>query len=43
MWSISRAKIEGAKAMVIINPNNPLGSVYTEENLSDVVSLCNEY
>ncbi len=36
-------KIEGAKAMVIINPNNPLGSVYTEENLSDVVSLCNEY
>lgn len=36
-------KIEGAKAIVIINPNNPLGSVYTEKNLSDVVKLCDEY
>ncbi|GAB4484759.1 MAG: pyridoxal phosphate-dependent aminotransferase [Thermodesulfovibrionales bacterium] len=36
-------KIEGAKAMVIINPNNPLGSVYTEKNLSEVVELCAEY
>jgi alanine-synthesizing transaminase len=36
-------KIEGAKAMVIINPNNPLGSVYSEKNLSDVVKLCAEY
>jgi alanine-synthesizing transaminase len=36
-------KIEGAKAMVIINPNNPLGSVYSEKNLSEVVSLCDEY
>ena len=35
-------KIEGAKAMVIINPNNPLGSVYSEKNLSDVVDLCAE-
>ncbi len=33
-------KIDGAKAMVIINPNNPLGSVYTEKNLSAVVKLC---
>jgi alanine-synthesizing transaminase len=33
-------RIEGAKAMVIINPNNPLGSVYTEKNLSEVVKLC---
>jgi len=36
-------KIEGAKAMVIINPNNPLGSVYSEKNLADVVKLCAEY
>jgi alanine-synthesizing transaminase len=36
-------KIEGAKAMVIINPNNPLGSVYSERNLSEVVKLCDEY
>ena len=36
-------KIEGAKAMVIINPNNPLGSVYSEKNLSEVVELCAEY
>ena len=36
-------KIEGAKAMVIINPNNPLGSVYSEKNLSEVVALCAEY
>ncbi|HEX8948628.1 MAG TPA: aminotransferase class I/II-fold pyridoxal phosphate-dependent enzyme [Dissulfurispiraceae bacterium] len=36
-------KIEGAKAMVIINPNNPLGSVYTEDTLSEVVKLCAEY
>lgn len=36
-------KIEGAKAMVIINPNNPLGSVYTEKNLKEVVELCAEY
>ena len=36
-------KIEGAKAMVIINPNNPLGSVYTEDTLAEVVKLCAEY
>lgn len=36
-------KIEGAKAMVIINPNNPLGSVYSEANLSEVVNLCAAY
>lgn len=36
-------KVEGAKAMVIINPNNPLGSVYSEKNLSEVVKLCAEY
>ncbi len=36
-------KIEGAKAMVIINPNNPLGSMYSERNLSEVVKLCAEY
>lgn len=36
-------KIEGAKAVVIINPNNPLGSVYSEKNLSEVVKLCGEY
>ncbi len=36
-------KIEGAKAMVIINPNNPLGSMYSEKNLSEVVKLCAEY
>ena len=36
-------KIEGAKAMVIINPNNPLGSVYTEQNLSEVIKLCAEF
>jgi alanine-synthesizing transaminase len=36
-------KIEGAKAMVIINPNNPLGAVYSEKNLSEVVDLCAEY
>ena len=36
-------KIEGAKAMVIINPNNPLGSVYSEKNLAEVVNLCAEY
>ncbi len=36
-------KVEGAKAMVIINPNNPLGSVYSEKNLAEVVKLCAEY
>jgi alanine-synthesizing transaminase len=36
-------KIEGAKAMVIINPNNPLGSVYSEDNLAEVVKLCAAY
>jgi alanine-synthesizing transaminase len=36
-------KIEGAKAMVIINPNNPLGAVYSEKNLSEVVALCAEH
>lgn len=36
-------KIEGVKAIVIINPNNPLGSVYSEKNLSEVVKLCAEY
>jgi len=36
-------KIEGTKAMVIINPNNPLGSVYSEKNLSEVVELCAEH
>ncbi|VVB98649.1 Aromatic-amino-acid aminotransferase 2 [uncultured archaeon] len=36
-------KIPGAKAMVIINPNNPLGAVYTERNLSEVVKLCAEH
>ena len=36
-------KIEGAKAMVIINPNNPMGSVYSEKNLSEVVGLCAEH
>jgi alanine-synthesizing transaminase len=36
-------KIEGAKAMVIINPNNPLGSVYSEKNLSEVVKLCDQF
>jgi len=36
-------KIEGAKAMVIINPNNPLGSVYSEKNLAEVVKLCAEH
>lgn len=33
-------KIAGAKAMVIINPNNPLGSIYSESNLKKVVELC---
>ena len=36
-------KIEGAKAIVIINPNNPLGSVYSEKNLAEVVDLCAEH
>lgn len=36
-------KIEGAKAMVIINPNNPLGCVYTKKNLEEVVALCAEH
>ncbi|MEW6602179.1 MAG: aminotransferase class I/II-fold pyridoxal phosphate-dependent enzyme [Nitrospirota bacterium] len=36
-------KIEGAKAMVIINPNNPLGSVYSEKNLTEVVALCADH
>lgn len=36
-------KVEGAKAMVIINPNNPLGSVYSEKNLAEVIKLCAEY
>lgn len=36
-------KIESAKAMVIINPNNPLGCVYTKKNLEEVVALCAEH
>ncbi|MFN7088273.1 MAG: aminotransferase class I/II-fold pyridoxal phosphate-dependent enzyme [Candidatus Paceibacteria bacterium] len=36
-------KMPGAKVMVIINPNNPLGSVYREENLKGVVELCAKY
>jgi alanine-synthesizing transaminase len=36
-------KIEGAKAMIIINPNNPLGSVYSEKNLADVIGLCAKF
>lgn len=35
--------IKGAKMLVIINPNNPLGSLYSEKNLKEVVKLCAEY
>ncbi len=33
-------KIQGAKFAVIINPNNPLGSVYSEGNLRAAVEVC---
>lgn len=33
-------KIAGTKAMIIINPNNPVSSVYSENNLRKVVELC---
>lgn len=29
--------------MVIINPNNPLGSLYSEKNLSEVIEICAEH
>ncbi|MBU0585887.1 aminotransferase class I/II-fold pyridoxal phosphate-dependent enzyme [Candidatus Micrarchaeota archaeon] len=38
-----RTKIADAKAMVIINPNNPLGSLYSDNNLNEVIAICAEY
>ncbi len=38
-----RKVIDHARVMVIINPNNPLGTVYTEKNLAEVVGVCAEH
>lgn len=33
-------RIKGARFIVIINPNNPTGTVYSENNLRKVIELC---
>ncbi len=34
---------EKTKAIILINPNNPTGSLYTEENLRQIIDLALEY
>ena len=34
---------DSTKAMVLINPNNPTGSVYDEKDLRDIGDICAEY
>jgi len=40
-----KAKDEGkrVKAFVLVNPNNPLGSVYSAQQVSDVLDFCAKY
>lgn len=34
---------KGAKAVIMCNPHNPVGRVWTEEELGEVVKLCKKY
>ncbi|MFZ1805968.1 MAG: PatB family C-S lyase [Cyclobacteriaceae bacterium] len=37
-----KAKLENNKALIICNPHNPVGRVWTQEELSRVVNICKE-
>ncbi len=47
-WKMNYSQLEecfqaGAKAMLLCSPHNPVGRLWTEEELSKVVKLCNQY
>ncbi len=42
--TISKSKINSkTKAIILINPNNPTGSLYTKENLQQIIDLALEH
>jgi aspartate/methionine/tyrosine aminotransferase len=41
--SVRKSINEKTKAIVIINPNNPTGAVYSEKNLKEMVDLAGEF
>lgn len=42
--SVRKARKEGidVRAIVIINPGNPTGNCFTEENLYEIIKLCRD-